>query len=167
VEITVRPTRKEHGHSRSYPPEHKDEPQIVVITTENHNTKLRQLGILSAHAMSWRRFECASSAHFGYGVILKLVAGLIEGLPAYFLIGGRSVADSLHLLIHYVLVGFYEAISREVAHPEKPGVGRTWLMQTMQATTILVFVAPARLRMAKWERLYNGGLPRTFDERLY
>ena len=70
--------------------------------------------------------SCASFRvrFFGYtlgmGLILKLVAGLIEGLRAYFFLAAAAVAiPSIFLLIVFV-IGLTRPSRAKVAHPEQP-----------------------------------------------
>jgi len=54
------------------------------------------------------------------GLLLKLVAGLIEGLRAYFFLAAAAVAiPSIFLLIVFV-IGLTRPSRAKVAHPEQP-----------------------------------------------
>ena len=61
---------------------------------------------------------------FGYtlrmGLILKLVAGLIEGLRAYFLLAAAAVAIPCIFLFIVFVVGLTRQSRAKVAHPEQP-----------------------------------------------
>ncbi len=61
---------------------------------------------------------------FGYtlrmGLILKLVAGLIEGLRAYFLLAAAAVAIPCLFLFIVFVVGLTRQSRAKMAHPEQP-----------------------------------------------
>jgi hypothetical protein len=77
--------------------------------------------MLNAHAVPLRPF---TTLFFGYnldmGLILKLVAGLIEGLRAYFLLAAAAVAIPCICLFIMFLVGFMRPSRAKVSHPEQP-----------------------------------------------
>jgi len=54
------------------------------------------------------------------GLILKLVAGLMEGLRAYFLLAAAAVAIPCIFLILVFLVGLTKSSRAKAAHPEQP-----------------------------------------------
>ena len=60
---------------------------------------------------------------FGYtlrmGLILKLVAGLIEGLRAYFLLAAAAVAIPCIFLFIVFVVSLTRQSRAKVAHPEQ------------------------------------------------
>ena len=56
----------------------------------------------------------------GMGLILKLVAGLVEGLRAYFLMAAAAVAIPCIFFLVVFLVGLTRPSRAKVAHPEQP-----------------------------------------------
>jgi hypothetical protein len=54
------------------------------------------------------------------GLILKLVAGLIEGLRAYFLLVAAAVAIPCIFFFIVFLVGLMRPSSAKATHPEEP-----------------------------------------------
>ena len=56
----------------------------------------------------------------GMGLILKLVAGLIEGLRAYFLLAAAAVAIPCIFFFIVFLVGLTRPSRAKVADPQQP-----------------------------------------------
>jgi len=54
------------------------------------------------------------------GLILKLVAGLLEGLRAYFLLAAAAVTIPCIFLILVFLVGLTRSSRAKAARPEQP-----------------------------------------------
>ena len=55
------------------------------------------------------------------GLILKLVAGLIEGLRAYFLVAAAAVAIPCLFFLIVFVVGLTRPSRAKVAGPQQPG----------------------------------------------
>src|SRR5260370_22374607 len=88
------------------------------------NHRIRPAVHPGVHRAQTARHPTCEKGFFGYtlgmGLILKLVAGLIEGLRAYFLLAAAAVAIPCICLFIMFLVGFTRPSRAKAAHPEQP-----------------------------------------------